>query len=206
MNLFQRFKKQEKPTLEVSLPVSENTQQVADDVTNIASSNASETKQPLTVSYATGWPIDVIYGYLHKNYEEKGFEDAMVKSDLAFRDMNLNIIKNKILMVFREINLNYDVLRNELEIQIENCRAAGLLTTVSEVERNMNIIDTHKSELRQLESDFRNNTDEASIPLQSYECGFLRGISTLALSATHKVNTSIPFTNNLPIAGNKITA
>ena len=27
--------------------------------------------KPLTVSYATGWPIDIIYGYLHKNYEKR---------------------------------------------------------------------------------------------------------------------------------------
>ena len=42
-----------------------------------------------------------IYGYLHKNYEEKGLNDAMVKSDLAFRDMNMGIARNKILMIFR---------------------------------------------------------------------------------------------------------
>lgn len=32
---------------------------------------ASSENKPLTVSCATGWPIDIIYGYLHKNYEKK---------------------------------------------------------------------------------------------------------------------------------------
>lgn len=41
--------------------------------------------KPLTVSYATGWPIDIIYGYLHKNYEQKGYDDAMLNSNLAYR-------------------------------------------------------------------------------------------------------------------------
>lgn len=163
-------------------------------------------RKPLTVSYATGWPIDVIYGYLHKNYEQKGFEDAMIKSDLTFRDMNINIIKNKILMVFREINLNYDVLRNELESRLENCRAAGLLTTISEIETNLNVIDAHKNELKQLESSFRNNDNEVSIPLQSYECGFLRGISTIALSATHRVNSPLSFSNIKSTTDGKVTA
>lgn len=136
----------------------------------------------MTVSYATGWPIDVIYGYLHKNYEDKGFADAMLKSDLAFRDLNMSLIRNKILMVFREINLNYDVMKQDLQVRIDNCNAAGLLTTVAEIEKTMSLINAHKEELSQLELDFRNNANEASIPLQSYDCGFLRGIATIAMS------------------------
>ncbi len=92
------------------------------------------------MSYATGWPIDVVYGYLHKNYEDKGFQDAMLKSDLAFKDINMRLITNKILMVFREINLNYDVMKQDLQVRIDNCNAAGLLTTVAQLEKNMQLI------------------------------------------------------------------
>lgn len=145
--------------------------------------NATDNKT-LTVSYATGWPIDVIYGYLHKNYEEKGFNDAMIKGDLAFRDLNLAIIRNKILMVFREINLNYDVMRRDIETRIETCTTAGLLTTLSELKKQMAIVDAHKAELAKLEQDFRNNANEASVPMKSYDCGFLRGLATLTMSAS----------------------
>lgn len=205
MSFFKLFNKKEvKPSMTIALPLSEQFQSDVNEVNENVKSQNEDSKSPLTVSYATGWPIDVIYGYLHKNYEAKGFEDAMVKSDLAFRDMNINIIRNKILMVFREINLNYDVLKNELEARIENCNAAGLLTTVSEIERNIAIIDTHKTELQKLESDFRNNTNEASIPLQSYECGFLRGISTIALSITNRAGkptaySAVPSTSDIKI-------
>lgn len=94
-------------------------------------------------------------------------------------------------MVFREINLNYDVKMRDLEIRIETCKAAGLLSTVSELEKVISTIKAHKAELKELENDFRNNEKEASIPLQSYECGFLRGIATIALGNTTKT-TSIP--------------
>ena len=148
--------------------------------------NDTPEKKPLTVSWATGWPIDIIYGYLHKNYEEKGFNDAMVKCDMAFRDLNMGLIRNKILMVFREINLNYDVMKKDIETRMETCTAAGLLTTLSELEKQMAIIATHKEELNQLESDFRNNANEASIPLQSYKCGFLRGIATITMAVPNR--------------------
>ena len=185
MGIFSFFSKKHENNSAVltTLPVADQLTSEEEVVTNPQLANGgTEEKKPLTVSYATGWPIDVIYGYLHKNYEEKGFEDAMLRNDLAFRDMNMGIIRNKILMVFREINLNYDVMRSDLESRIDTCRAAGLLTTVSDIEKSMTIIKTHKEELRQLEDDFKNNANEASIPLKSYDCGFLRGIATIALS------------------------
>jgi|UniRef100_UPI0040258AB7 hypothetical protein len=168
--------------LSVSLPVIEPTE-AKEEIKSVETPVVAPTnkEKPMTISYATGWPIDVVYGYLHKNYEDKGFQDAMLKSDLAFKDINMRLIRNKILMVFREINLNYDVMKQDLQVRIDNCNAAGLLTTVAQLEKNMQLIDVHKKELADLEADFRNNANEASIPLQSYECGFLRGIATVSL-------------------------
>lgn len=189
MGIFNIFNKKSdnESAATVSLPVvepseaKEEVKSVAPVKEETAKEEAVETK-PLTVSYATGWPIDVIYGYLHKSYENKGFDDAMLKSDLAFRDLNMSLIKNKILMVFREVNLNYDIMKQDMQTRIDNCNAAGLLTTVSELEKTLSTINSHKEELRQLEMDFRNNANEASIPLQSYNCGFLRGIASIQIS------------------------
>ena len=199
---FWNKKKENSSAMITTLPVMNPSMSAAEEVeTNQETPDATTEKKTLTVSYATGWPIDVIYGYLHKNNEEKGFNDAMVKSDLTFRDMNMNIIRNRILMVFREINLNYDVMKRDLEIRMDTCSAAGLLSTVSELEKTMSTIKAHKAELKELEEDFRNNEKEASIPLQSYECGFLRGIATIALGNAGKATTipqmNIPETTNL---------
>ena len=182
------------------LPVLNPEDKSEEDVKEVMATSESELpdKKPLTISYATGWPIDIIYGYLHKNYEDKGFDDSMIKSDLAFRDMNMNIIKNKILMVFREINLNYDVKKRDIETRIDTCSAAGLISTVTELENYLSIISTHKQELEQLEREFRAD-DKASVPLQSYNCGFLRGVATIAMTSPNKktvmpqVNVPQPF-------------
>ena len=163
--------------MNISLPVAEPAEAKA-EVENVAVTQEykNDEKKHLTVSYATGWPIDVIYGYLHKSYENKGFDDAMLKSDLAFRDLNLN----------------YDVMKQDMQTRIDNCNAAGLLTTVSELEKTLSTINSHKEELRQLEIDFRNNANEASIPLQSYDCGFLRGIASIQMGgASRSANTPV---------------
>lgn len=182
MKLFEFFgKKGDSMPAMITLPVADKTESSQEIVEDDKKLEDEKVAKPLTVSYATGWPIDVVYGYLHKNYEEKGFNDAMLKSDLAFRDMNKRIIKNKILMVFREINLNYDAKRLNAEKRMEICQGAGLLTTVTDIESELTVINAHKGELRRLEDDFRNNGDETSVPLQSYEVGFLRGVATVSM-------------------------
>ena len=163
-----------------------------EEVTNEAPvvEKASPENKPLTVSCATGWPIDIIYGYLHKNYENKGYDDAMLNSNLAFRDMNMNIIRQKILMVFREIKLNYGAMKQDLELRIQSCNAVGLLTTVADLNTQMTVINSHMEELDKLEHDFRNNANEASVPLMSYECGFLGGVSTIAMVGSNRTQAA----------------
>ena len=189
MSLFNFFnRRNESANAAISmLPVLNPVDKSEEDVKGVMETSEPESSdnEPLTISYATGWPIDIIYGYLHKNYEDKGFDDSMIKSDLAFRDMNMNIIKNKILMVFREINLSYDVKKRDIETRIDTCSAAGLISTVTELENYLSIISTHKQELEQLEREFRAD-DKASVPLQSYNCGFLRGVATIAMTSPNK--------------------
>lgn len=205
MALFNLFKSRKGTTEVPSLPALETTL-ATDNQTQYSESESVATtapiSAPLTVSYATGWPIDLIYGYLHKNYEEKGYSDAMLNSNLTFRDMNMSIIRNKILMIFREVNLKYNGMKRDLDTRIETCNAAGLLTTVAELEKQLSVIVSHKNELAKLEEDFRNNANEASVPLMSYECGFLRGVSAIAMSTPSKApavpEVSMPsfFTSN----------
>ena len=173
------------------MPAAEQIEPATESVASVepTSDENSASDKPMTISYATGWPIDIIYGYLHKNYEQKGYDDAMLNSNLAFRDMNMRIIRNKILMTFREINLNYDAMKQDLDTRIETCNAAGLLTTAADLNKQMAVINAHKDELAQLEQDFRINANEASVPLMSYECGFLRGISTIAMAGSTKTES-----------------
>ena len=210
MALFNFFKrKPENPNLSLILPsveeaeneVSQETESSDIQDANPAASNT------LKVSYATGWPIDLIYGNLHKNYEEKGYADAMLNSNLTFRDMNMSIIRNKVLMIFREVNLKYAGMKRELETRIDTCNSAGLLTSVAELEKQMAVINAHKEELSRLEMDFRNNANEASVPLMSYECGFLRGVSAIAMSAPTSQSQTMPQMPATPFfSANKVTA
>lgn len=206
-NLFNRKSEAVQAPQQIA-PVFEPETETTNEVETSQEETTSSTKTPLTVSYATGWPIDLIYGYLHKNFENKGYEDAMLNSNLTFRDMNMAIIRNKVLMIFREVNLKYDGMKREIETRIDTCNAAGLLSSAAELEKQMAIINAHKSELAQLESDFRNNANEASVPLMSYECGFLRGVSAIAMSAPTQSQSqaSVTMPSTSFFTANRVTA
>ena len=38
----------------------------------------------VTIEYGTGYPIDVIYAYIRKDYSSKGYDDAMVNPDASY--------------------------------------------------------------------------------------------------------------------------
>ena len=68
MRIFDFFKQKNgaEDTLRVSLPVVEP-EDSHESVTSVEMADEkggdNKAEQPLTVSYATGWPIDVVYGY-----------------------------------------------------------------------------------------------------------------------------------------------
>lgn len=180
----------------------------ASNIETSPSQNDKEIKsQPtMTITHLSGWPIDRIYGYLHKSYEQEGMKDALVNSNEVFCEMNLNNIKNKILIAFREVNLQYESYRRDREARIKTMSEAGLLLTASELSTQLETIVAHQKELARLEEDFRNNRNEASIPLQSYRCGFLRGMASVALTTPIPTFQGMPIPNISGITTNTATA
>ena len=56
----------------------------------------------ITIKWGTGLPIDVIFHYIHKNFEEEGFQDALVNSDITYRDTKEKIIRTDLEMLYEE--------------------------------------------------------------------------------------------------------
>ena len=81
-------------------------------------------KNLITITWGTGMPIDVIFNFIHKNFEEEGFQDALVNSDIAYRDIREKIIRNDLEMLFKRIILRYKRDVRELEFKIDNARKA----------------------------------------------------------------------------------
>lgn len=135
----------------------------------------------LIIHYGTGMPIDIIYEFLKKDYETKGYEDAMSNPDVSYKEMNMRIIKSSLEVKFRQVRLRYiDDLRT-IQFHINSRSSAGLVDVVSQLETKKEMLIQHMDELDKMEQDFRDSLPYMTGMLLSYERGFLRGLAALSL-------------------------
>ena len=66
-----------------------------------------DTKRIITITWGQGMPNDVIFNFIHKNFEEERFQDALVNSNISYRDAKERIIRNDLEMLFKRIILKY---------------------------------------------------------------------------------------------------
>ena len=91
-NLFGlKSKKEEVSTEPTGAPVEEN----IESCDSSAEGKTMESKQEvITIKWGMGMPIDIIFNFIHKNFEEEGFQDALVNCDITYRDTKEKIIRN----------------------------------------------------------------------------------------------------------------
>ena len=100
------------------IPVDVNDEQDVNNVngTPVEELKGENEKKPLiTITWGTGMPIDVIFNFIHKNFEEEGFQDALVNCDITYRDTKEKIIRNDLEMLFKRIILRY---KNDITLRV----------------------------------------------------------------------------------------
>ena len=94
MALFNLFNSKQVVNSDVTPETDNNLQVVSDEKEAPVEEKKDEEKKIITITWGTGMPIDVIFNFIHKNFEEEGFQDALVNQDVAYRDIKEKIICN----------------------------------------------------------------------------------------------------------------
>ena len=116
----------------------------------------------ITIKWGTGLPIDVIFHYIHKNFEEEGFQDALVNSDITYRDTKEKIIRTDLEMLFKRITLRYK----------SDIREMVLLKKTYE---------EHLAEIEEMQELLNADDPKMTTMIESYRRGFLKGITAATL-------------------------
>ena len=140
-----------------------------------------EKKHLITITWGTGLPIDVIFNYIHKNFEEDGFQDALVNSDITYRDAKEKIIRNDLEMLFKRIILCYKKNIREIDVQINNARQAYALAAASSLEARRVTYEEHMAEIDEMREQFEADDPKMMTMIESYRRGFLKGITAISL-------------------------
>ncbi len=185
MALFKLFGTKPKENDEIIPAVAEDTQRESNEEvmsTDAQSENEDETKRIITIKWGTGMPIDVIFGFIHKDFEEEGFQDALVNQDIAYRDAKIIIIRNDLQMLFRRISLRYKSNIREINVRIENSRKAFAFGAASDLEARLATYEEHLAEITEMEDLLAKDDPKMTTMIESYKRGFLKGVSAATIN------------------------
>ena len=127
-------------------------------------------------------PIDVIFNYIHKNFEEEGFQDALVNSDIAYRDTKEKIIRNDLEMLFKRIALRYKCDIRTVEFKIDNARKAYALAAAAQLDSLRETFEEHLAEINEMKEQLDADDPKMTTMIESYRRGFLKGITAATLN------------------------
>ena len=177
MALFNLFNSKQVVNSDVTPETDNNLQVVSDEKEAPVEEEKDDEKKIITITWGTGMPIDVIFNFIHKNFEEEGFQDALVNQDVAYRDIKEKIICNDLDMLFKRIVLRYKNDIREVEIKIDNARKAYALTAAARLDSLKQTYEEHLSEIKEMQDMFAAEDPKMMTMIESYRRGFLKGIT-----------------------------
>lgn len=177
MALFGIFGTKPKENTEIIPVLTETVQGEENAQENSSEDKKKEDKPIITITWGTGMPIDVIFNFIHKNFEEEGFQDALVNCDITYRDAKEKIIRNDLEMLFKRIILRYKSDIRVANVKIENAHKALALAAATDLEALRATYEEHLTEIQEMQSLLEANDSKMMTMIESYRRGFLRGIA-----------------------------
>lgn len=167
------------------------------DAQDVNNENETPTEEPkdeeakkriITITWGTGMPIDVIFHYIHKNFEEEGYQDALVNSDIIYRDTKEKIIRNDLEMLFKRITLRYKSDIKVVDEKIDNARKAYALAAAGRLQALRDTYEEHLSEINEMQRQFAADDPKMTTMIESYRRGFMKGITAAAIKFINNEN------------------
>ena len=179
MAIFNWFGKKPEENEQLIPEIVETTQEQSSNESDSPQQDDDEKKNLITITWGTGMPIDVIYNFIHKNFEEEGYQDALVDSDVTYRDAKIAIIRTDLQMLFKRIALRYHKDIREAEAQIENAKKAYAFTSAASLEVCCETYKEHLDEIKEMQDLLESNDPKMTTLIESYRRGFLKGIAAV---------------------------
>lgn len=181
MALFRLFGTKPKEDGEM-IPELANNVQGEGESTDSQTEERNSEERVITITWGTGMPIDVIFNFIHKNFEEEGFQDALVNCDITYRDAKEKIIRNDLEMLFKRIILKYKSDIRMMNVKIDNAQKALALAAACDMAALRETYEEHLDEIHEMQRQLEANDPKMTTMIESYRRGFLKGIAANAVN------------------------
>lgn len=151
-----------------------------DDFIDNSEPSAQENSK-YSVEFGSKLPIDIIYGFLKEDYENKAYNDALTNPDKSYKDTNLAIIRSNFEVKFKQVSLKYEDMIRDIDFHINSRGQAGLTDIVELLKTKKTTYEKHLEELKKMKGDLDRGELYMIGIFKSYEVGFTRGLASLSL-------------------------
>ncbi|MBZ4192551.1 hypothetical protein [Niabella beijingensis] len=134
-----------------------------------------------SVVFGSKLPIDIIYGFLKEDYENKAYNDALTNPDQSYKAANLDIVRSNLEIKFKQVFLKYEDMLRDIDFHILSRGQAGLTDIVELLRSKQNTYEKHVEELKKMKEDLDKGALYMMGIFKSYEVGFTRGLASLSL-------------------------
>ena len=132
--------------------------------------------------------ISVLFNFIEKNYEGKGYDDALINPDNIHLEQNVEALKNDLERTIRKIKTFYEDFIREINFHIETRSRSGMVDTVEELTVKKDTAEEHINQILVIENDAKDNKGIGYGIILSYKRGFHNGLAAISHHSIMKKN------------------
>jgi len=136
--------------------------------------------QPASDPHRAETGINVLFQFLEKNHESKGYDDALINPDSSHLEHNIKLLQNELHRTIRKVKTFYEDFMREIEFHITSRSRNGMVDTVEELMMKKAIAEDHMSKVVEIENDAINNQGDSQGIIMSYMRGFKNGLAAIS--------------------------
>jgi hypothetical protein len=124
--------------------------------------------------------IELLFDFLDKNHEAKGYDDALINPDVSHLEQNVLALKNQLERTIRRVKTFYEDFIKEIDFHINSRARSGMVDIVDELKMKRDIAESHIQKVLDIESESSNNIGDSQGMIISYTRGFMNGLSAIS--------------------------
>lgn len=130
--------------------------------------------------------ISILFSFLEKNHEGKGYDDALVNPDTTHLQQNITALKNELERTIRKVKIFYEDFIREINFHIQSRSRSGMIDTVEELVVKKDTAESHIRQIIEMERDALEDKGVCQSVLISYTRGFKNGLAAISAHSIMK--------------------
>jgi hypothetical protein len=140
----------------------------------------SNSESERNYSSSSEYGINLLFQFLEKNYEKKGYDDALMNPDNTHLEQNIASLKNELERTIRKVKTFYEDFIREINFHISSRSRSGMVDMVEELNAKKDTAESHIRQVLEIEQEANESRGVAQGIVLSYTRGFRNGLAAIS--------------------------